>query len=139
MSYTNTFILVAPDCPVSSGIVPVRRGATETIPVIEYELLSKNPYKFTQDELIFQTHIRRHGISPTEASRQRAAIWTELFRKPHPCMRASALPKKYGWGVHHDEAGKIAIYAMDSKEYAKFMQASSASPKLIFAVRSKRA
>ncbi len=139
MSYTNTFIQVAPDCPVSSGVAPIPRGLTETIPVIEYELLTENPYKFTQDELIFATHIRRQGISTAEASRRRSVIWTELFRKPHPCMRASALPKKYGWGVHHDKAGRIAIYAMDSKEYAKFTRASSAGPKLILAVRSKRA
>jgi len=27
MSYTNTFILVAPDCPVTRGVLPAVRGA----------------------------------------------------------------------------------------------------------------
>lgn len=27
--------------------------------------------------------------------------------------------RRYGWGMHHNEDGKVAIYAVDSPEYAK--------------------
>jgi outer membrane PBP1 activator LpoA protein len=32
-------------------------------------------------------------------------------------MRSSPLVKKYGWGVHSDEGGRIAIYALGTDEY----------------------
>lgn len=32
-------------------------------------------------------------------------------------MRASALPKRYGWGVHHDGAGRLALYGVESDAY----------------------
>ncbi len=137
--YTDTFIRVAPDCAATTGLVPPTRGGVKTIPLIEYELLSARPYKLTQHELIFETHVRHKRISPAEVKRRRAAIWEELFRKPHPCMRASMLPKKYGWGVHYDHQGRIAIYAVDSAEYARFTQAKSGGPKLLFAMRCQRA
>lgn len=34
-------------------------------------------------------------------------------------MRASALAKTYGWGVHSDESSRVAIYAKGSKDYAR--------------------
>lgn len=136
--YQDTFIQIAPDCPATTGVVPVARGETKSIAVIEYELLSRHPYKFTQDELIFEVHIRHKGIPKTEISRRRDAIWKTLFQKPHPCLRASMLPKKYGWGVHYDREGRIAIWAVDSREYAQFTQSKPGGPKLLFAMRNKR-
>ncbi len=40
--------------------------------------------------------------------------------KGQPCMRASALVKRYGFGAQYDRQGRIAIYGMDSQEYARF-------------------
>ena len=34
-------------------------------------------------------------------------------------MRSSPLSKRYGWGVHSDAEGKIAIYALESDDYRK--------------------
>jgi len=31
------------------------------------------------------------------------------------------LTKRYGWGVHSDDNGKVAIYGMDAAEYKKFV------------------
>ena len=52
-------------------------------------------------------------------------------------MRASSFGKRFGWGVHADSEGRIAIYAVDSKRY----QALVRDPKLtqVRAMRSKRA
>lgn len=52
-------------------------------------------------------------------------------------MRASPLPKTFGWGVHHDERGLIGIFAVDSNEYARL--AKSKSVTVLKAMRSKRA
>ncbi len=138
MCYTNTFIQVAPDCPATTGEVPVARGEAQSVPAIQYDLLSRHPYRFIQDELIFEVHVRHKGIPKEEVPRRRSAIWKELFQKPHPCLRASMLPKRYGWGVHYDHKGRIALWAVDSKEYARFASGKSGGPQLLFAMRNKR-
>lgn len=38
-------------------------------------------------------------------------------------LRASALPKKYGWGVHFDKNGNAALYGRESQEYRKLSSA----------------
>lgn len=139
MRYRDTFIMVATDCPAATGETPVARGETKTIPCWQYELLSRHPYKFTQDELYFEVHVRHKGISGAEAKRNREALWQGLFSKPQPCLRVSMLAKRYGWGIHYDQDGKIAIYAVDSKEYAQFTRKQVDGPKLVYAVRGKRA
>ena len=51
-------------------------------------------------------------------------------------MRASRLGKRFGWGVHADAEGRVAIYAVDSKRY----QALAGDPiAQVRAMRSKRA
>ncbi len=52
----------------------------------------------------------------------RQQIWDVLFSKPHACMRASQLPKKYGFGIHYDSEGRIAISGMETPENERFVQ-----------------
>lgn len=136
MNYQETFITVAPDCPVEESVVPTMRGQKKSIHLIQYELLTQNPYTFTGQELIFETHVRRLGLSDAEIEKRRNEIWEELFAKPHACLRASALPKKYGWGFHYDTDGKIGIYALESDAYQKFSTDDHINQ--LAAMRSKR-
>lgn len=53
-------------------------------------------------------------------------------------MRASALGKKYGWGVHYDAHGKMALYGLDSREYEQFTEPRTDGLKLLLAMRSRR-
>ena len=54
MNYKNTFILVADDCPVECGVVPVvKAGKSKPIHVIQYELISEHPYYYTQEDILF--------------------------------------------------------------------------------------
>jgi hypothetical protein len=138
MNYHETFIQVALDCPVSSAAVPVVKGTSKSIPVIEYELLSHSPYKYTQEELLFEVHVRRKAIPATALETRRPELWAEFFAKPRACLRASLLAKKYGWGFHFNEAGKVALVAMGSTDYKKFVGAKSGL-KVLAAMRSKRA
>lgn len=139
MNYQETFITVAPDCPVEHSVVPTAKGDARPVHLIQYELLTQNPYTFTGQELIFETHVQRLGLSKTEIQAQREALWNELFSKEHACLRSSALAKKYGWGFHYDDRGRIAIYAMESREYQQLSQGESKGPKVLAAMRSKRA
>ncbi len=44
MNYYETFIQVAPDCPVQVAVIPRMKGKIKSAPVLEYELLSAQPY-----------------------------------------------------------------------------------------------
>jgi hypothetical protein len=136
---TDTFVLVAPDCPVTTAVVPAAKWASPTVAVIQYELLSARPYALTLEELIFETHVRRANLPKAEVKSRAAEIRAALFSRPHPCMRASPLPKKYGWGVHHDGAGRMALYGVGSEEYRWFASGSVGGVEVVVALRSKRA
>ena len=107
-NYTNTFIEVAEDCPVTSGTIPPLKEP-KTAARLEYEMITGNPYGYTSDDVIYETKGEPKGIS-REA----------FFSKGQPCFRSSALTKRYGWGVHSDQDGKTALYAVESDEYKRF-------------------
>lgn len=138
MSYTDTFIRVAEDCPAEIGTTPVSGRPLPPAHVIQYQLLAGAPYHYNHKELLYQVHVRHKGIPEEERDARREEIWAELFAKNHPCLRASMLPKKYGWGVHYDAEGKIALYAKESPEYDYYTSSGEAGVKLLNAMRSKR-
>jgi hypothetical protein len=107
-------------------------------PQIEYELLVENPYTFTQQELLFAVHVRRQGIGESELTSRRPALWEEFFGNPRACLRASMLPKKYGWGLHFDAEGRIALVAVGSEEYRGFVGGKGVAT-VLTAMRNKRA
>lgn len=137
MNYQETFITIAPDCPADHSVVPSAKGDSQPVHLIQYELLTQHPYTFTGQELIFETHVRRLGLSQAEIAARRDEIWNELFSKEHACLRSSVLAKKYGWGFHYDSKGRIAIYAMESAEYQRMSK--DGGLKILAAMRSKRA
>jgi hypothetical protein len=92
---------------------PAARGEKKTIAVLEFDLLSGKPYFYTQEELQFEVHLRHKGISASELKSRRNELWAAFFSKPHACLRAPSLPKKYGFGVHFDAQGKSVF--MQSK------------------------
>jgi hypothetical protein len=133
----NQFIEIAPDCTLKAAVVPVAKAGTRSIATIEYELLHGKPYGYTLQELKFATHVQHKLIAPVELKSHRNRLWDEFFTKPYACMRASPLTKKFGWGAHYDEQGKIAIYAVESLEYQHFV--NDKAMKKYCAMRSKRA
>ncbi|MGE7826953.1 DUF6157 family protein [Paenibacillus sp. NPDC093718] len=133
MNHYDTFIQVAEDCPVSEAIVLKVKGEARTIPVIQYEMLSSHPYRFTQEDVLFEVFAERNQISEQE----RAAAREKFFSKGQPCLRTSSLGKRYGWGIHHDAQGKVAIHAIESEEYVKLMNDRGITQ--CKAMRSKRA
>jgi len=131
-NYKNLFIEVAEDSSVKSGEVPPDNRETKTVALLEYELLIDNPYQYTSDDVIFMVYATRHQIPKKSQKAERE----KYFLKGRPCFRASPLTKKYGWGVHNDENGKIALHGVGSKEYKQLMSDKSVLKKK--AMRSKR-
>ncbi len=136
MNPVNQFIQIAPDCPLQAAIVPEEKGGKQSIATIEYQLLSGKPYGYTLEELKFAVHAMHKQIPPSKLETHRQQLWDAFFAKPCACMRASPLTKKYGWGVHYDMQGKIAIYAVESQAYRRFVE--DVSIKKYFAMRGKR-
>ena len=122
MSYSNVFIKVSEDCPVSRSEIPAVKRDAVPAHVIQYELLTEHPYQFGHEDLVYEVYVRQKGISEEVLANGAVKVREELFSKGHPCLRASALTKRYGFGAHYNEAGKIAIYPVESPEYGQFMQ-----------------
>lgn len=135
MSYTSTFIRISPDSTCTSGVVPEARGGKKTVAVLQHELLTAKPDHFTEQELYFRVHCLREGISEKQAEKDREAIWSRLFAKPQACLRASPLPKTYGWGVRYDAEGRIRLIPVGTPEYDKV---AASELKQLPAMRSKR-
>lgn len=131
-NYFRTFIAVAEDCPVEAGVEPPVK-AEPTIAELHFELITAEPYARTSDDVLFETHVRRAGIPDADRDAARAAF----FGRSQACLRSSPLGKRYGWGLHHDERGRVAAYPRESDEYAQL----AADPALthLRAMRSRRA
>lgn len=137
MAYTNTFIQIAPDSECAEQTVPTSTRAKTPQHIIQYNLLMENPYQLTHKDLVFEVYIRAKGLEE-EAKTRRDELWHELHAKEHACLRASTLMKKFGWGAHYDEHGKIALYGVDSDKYAELANPENGLKQLL-AMRSKRA
>jgi len=131
-NYSNTFIQVADDSKAVRGEVPPLKGESKSIAQMQFELLFDNPYKYTSDEVLFQVFAWKKEIGKHDLDDARV----QYFSKGQPCFRASPLTKQYGWGVHSNAEGKIAIYGCETAEYERF--SSDSSLKVIRAMKSKR-
>ena len=132
-NYIHTFIEVAEDCPASRAEVPPTKGDQQTVASIQYALLHDAPYSLTSDDVLFQVYAIRKGIPRKDHQR----AWELFFSKGQPCFRSSPLTKRYGWGVHCDGEGRIAVIPVESDEYARL--ANDKDLKHLKAMRSKRA
>ena len=120
-NYTNTFIEIADDCPIQNGEIPPSKSDAKTVAFLQFELISNNPYKFTSDDILFQVYANRNDLIKSEYQKERE----QFFSKGQPCFRASPLTKRYGWGVHYNKEGKMAIYGAESSEYEQFIEDKS--------------
>lgn len=131
-NYYDTFIEIADDCPVTSGEIPSIKGDNKTVAYLQFDLISKHPYQFTSDDVFFQVFADRNDLTENEYKEARE----KFFSKGQPCFRASPLTKRYGWGIHSDKDGKIALYSCDAEEYKKLV--TDTSIKVVKAMRSKK-
>ena len=116
-TYFDTFIEVAEDTKATSGTKPSSKGDKKTVAEMQYDLIAKSPYKYTSDDVLFQVFADRNDLTKAEYAEARQ----QFFSKGQPCLRTSPLTKTYGFGVHNDNNGKVALYGMETKEYQKFL------------------
>ncbi|MBI4733290.1 MAG: hypothetical protein HY779_00440 [Rubrobacteridae bacterium] len=131
-NYYGTFISTSEDCHVKKAEVPPLKNGEKTIAGIQYDLINSNPYKYTSDDIIFLVYASRNGVGEDEMNAERE----KLFSKGQACLRSSPLVKRYGWGIHSNGEGKVAIYPVESKEYQVFL--NDQSLKQLKGMRSKR-
>ncbi len=132
-NYENTFIEIAEDSPTNIGKTPPLKDEKKSVANLQFEMLHQNPYKYTSDDVLFSVFASRKEFQQYEWDEQRDTY----FSKGQPCFRASPLTKRYGFGIHHDKNGKIAMYGAETQEYAKFVDDKSL--KKVKAMRSKKA
>ncbi|MBK8723303.1 MAG: hypothetical protein IPL95_13840 [Saprospiraceae bacterium] len=131
-NYQDAFIEIAEDCPVAKGEVPPLKNDQKTAANIQFDMISKNPYQYTSDDVLFQVFAIKNDLTESELQLARA----QFFSKGQPCFRASPLTKRYGWGLHSDKNGKIAIYSADSDAYQNFL--ADKGLEKVKAMKSKR-
>ncbi len=131
-NYYETFIEVAEDCPVEKSEIPSLKNGEKTIAFIHYEVMRNNPYKYTSDDVIFNTFVQKNNIRAENLEAERI----QFFSKGQPCLRSSPLTKRYGWGIHSDKDGKVALYPMESMEYSIYRTSNSLQH--LMGMRSKR-
>jgi hypothetical protein len=131
-NYADTFIAIADDSPATQGEIPPVKGDTRTVANIQYDMISKHPYKYTSDDVLFLVYAERNDLTKSEFAKARE----QFFSKGQPCLRASPLTKRYGWGVHCNKDGKVALVGCETKEYKKLLADKILS--IVKAMKSKR-
>lgn len=132
-NYFNTFIQIAEDSPAKEAEVPPATDKAPTVARLQFELMYDQPYTQTSDDILFEVYARKNNI----AAKDRKAAREQFFSKGQPCLRASPLTKRYGWGVHSNAEGKVALIPAGTKEYAQFQ--TDKKQVQTKAMRSKRA
>ena len=107
-NYRDTLITASSDSPVTAGTIPEKPG---TVAEVQHALLVDKPYTMTSDDLLHAAHLARGGDKDRNG----------FFAKPQACLRTSPLVKQFGWGIHHDGEGRIAMVGMESADYARLL------------------
>lgn len=100
-------IEIAPDSTSTRSEEPHDSGTEKTIARISYEVLADDPYKFSEREFYHEVHVVR---------RERSDLKIENYN-----IKRSPLVKKYGWGIHRNSDGKLALVACESRRYQELL------------------
>ncbi len=129
-NYANTLIEPAEDCKAVAPTVPTARGGKPTVATMQFEMLAGRPYQYDSDDVLFTVWAIRKGLEPDDELR------AEYFSKGQPCFRASPLTKQFGWSVHSNAEGRIALVETGSDEHRRLL--ANTSIKKIRAMRNSR-
>lgn len=106
--YEEELIEVPDDSPTNHAIEPPKDNKLKpNVARVEYEVLKENPYKFNEKEFHYEVLIVR----------QNKSIKYQLWN-----IKRSNLVKKYGWGIHKNKQGKLALVPMESDMYKKLQK-----------------
>ena len=106
----ENLILISEDAESRVSIIPPEG---DTIARIAYEVLISNPYQFTEAEYHHEVHITRRNRPDLNISSY--------------SIKRSPLLQKFGWGVHRDVNGRLALVPAESEEYQNFSNSIATS------------
>lgn len=129
-NYYNTLITVASDSPATRSVVPDM--SKPSVASQQYVWITDQPYALTSDDVIFRRVAEKQNIPESERVGKQASY----FQTGRACLRTSPLAKQYGWGIHFDAEGRIALVRMESEEYAALT--SDDRVKKVAAIRRSR-
>jgi hypothetical protein len=138
LNYYNTLIAVADACSQSNAVVPTPRAGKQTVATVQFDLIAENPGGLTQEDVLFETWLLRQEAEPP-SEEERAELRARFFGRSQACLRASPLPKKYGWGLLFDDAGRVRLCPMESAEYQRIVAGEVLGVQVLKAMRSRRA
>lgn len=101
-------IEIAEDSSVGRAVEPPDEGPEKTIPRIAYEVLIESPYRYTEMELFHEVHVVR---------RNRPDLKIESYN-----IKRSPLVQRFGWGIHRNKEGKLALIRVDSDTYRRLQE-----------------
>lgn len=108
-SHREELIEVAEDCPVDHAVGPPAEKPEKTVARIAYEVLTESPYGYTEIEFFHEVHVVR---------RNRPDLKIESYN-----IKRSPLVQTFGWGIHRNPDGKLALVAMESDRYRELQGA----------------
>lgn len=111
-NYYNTLITISEDSPTATSVIPDL--GKSSVAAQQFQWITDQAYELTSDDVIFRRVAEKEGI----ADHLRDAAQKEYFKTGRACLRTSPLAKQYGWGIHSNEEGKLALVAVESAEYA---------------------
>lgn len=77
-NYQNTFIEVAVDTKATRGTKPPSKGDKKTVAEIQYELIVKNPYKYTSDDILFLVFADKNDLTKAEYNKQESYFFQKV-------------------------------------------------------------
>jgi hypothetical protein len=137
MGYTSTFITVAEDCESSAGQVPPVSPNGPSVAAVQHQILSEQPYALTQEDVLFETEVRRRWTAD-QLEPRRDELRQAFSEHRRADLRSSPLPKRYGWGLHFDADGRIALVARETAEYERFTSGQVPGTTIVPAMLSRR-
>lgn len=117
VDYVNAFIAVAPDSGATKGTPPPVNVERPSIAWRTYQMIAAHPYELTSGDVIFTVFADRGKIPAPE----RPAARLEFYARSQACLRASDLGRRYGWGIHADDRGRVTLFGVQTPEYAEFI------------------
>lgn len=110
-NYVDTLITVSPDTKaVAATPPPTGKGS---VAELQFAMMHDHDYELTSDDVVFGVFAERKGIT----AKDRRSARDQFFAKGQPCLRTSPLAKSYGWGIHSDAEGRVALVPLGSSRY----------------------
>jgi len=96
---------------------PVSKNQKITVTTTLFDVLINHPYQYKQSEVFYEVHITRLKKDPN-------SLKMESYK-----LQRSELCSLWGWGIHGDSKGRLALIPVESKKYVELVTNGSVKKK----------